>query len=209
MLVRSKRYFNQDISPFWRHQLLPLVPPIFISMAVLFTAFGAYQLNGFWQTHRLNAAYRDQTILKQPLQPENHLHAYSIGYLHAQNDKPILAAKAFNVAEATDNPALLMLTKFAIGNYYFELAQRSLNITSGGSHQEAVAHIILAREAYKAAIRIDPDFYDARYNLELLDRLSPEKRTEGWQGGVDGVTLQPFKRNGTAMMKDNVRRGLP
>lgn len=205
----SNHTYNARTSAKSNNLFIQSVPVALVLLTIVFFAFGVYQLNAFLQTHRLNEAYNDQSILKQPLNVENHLHAYSIGYLHAAKNKPILAAKAFNVAEATENPELLMRTKFAIGNYYFELAQRALNISSDGSHQEAVAHIILAREAYKAAIRIKPDFYYARYNLELLDRLSPEKRTEGWQGGVDGVTLQPFKRNGTAMMKDNVRRGLP
>lgn len=83
------------------------------------------------------------------------------------------------------------------------------NIEQGGAHQQQVAMIALAREAYKDALRIDPGFSDARFNLELLDRRSPEKRTEGWQSETDGVTLKPFKRNGTAMMRDNERRGLP
>ncbi len=96
-----------------------------------------------------------------------------------------------------------------MGNLYFDSAIAAANIANGGAHQQAVAHIELAREAYKGALRIRPDMHAARFNLELLDRLSPEKRTQGWEAETDGVTLQPFKRNGTAMMRDNKRRGLP
>ena len=58
-------------------------------------------------------------------------------------------------------------------------------------------------------MRLNPEHHDARFNLELLDRRSPDKRTQGWHSETDGVTLKPFKRNGTAMMRDNQRRGLP
>ena len=86
---------------------------------------------------------------------------------------------------------------------------QAADIAAGGAHMHAVAQIELAREVYKGALRIDPDLRDARYNLELIDRLSPPRRTEGWERETDGVILQPFKRDGWASMKDNTRRGLP
>jgi tetratricopeptide (TPR) repeat protein len=119
------------------------------------------------------------------------------------------ATRAFTLAETSSDPALRARAKFALGNMYYDLALASAEIAKGGSHQQAVAQIELAREAYKGALRLDPLMYDARFNLELLDRKSPEKRTQAWLQETDGVTLQPFKRNGTAMMKDNTRRGLP
>ena len=84
------------------------------------------------------------------------------------------------------------------------------DVEKGGSHRRAVERVLLAREAYKGALRLKPDMYDARYNLELIDRLSPEKRTEGYENPPDGtIGLQPYQQNGTALMKDNTRRGLP
>lgn len=138
--------------------------------------------------------------------------AYARGYaLQAdpQTADPEQALKQFYLPESSQDDTLRAYAKFAIGNLYFDWAMTQHAVEQGGAHQQQVAMIALAREAYKDALRIDPAYAEARFNLELLDRRSPDKRTQGWQSETDGVTLKPFKRNGTAMMRDNRRRGLP
>lgn len=191
-------------------QYLPNV--LFGAIVLLFT-FASYQAYVTWKAYQLNKDYISGAIIKQKLNPDDHLHAYSMGYRLSQQKKSTLqlaqTAKAFTLAEASKDSKIRALAKFGLGNLYFDLALNSANIEAGGSHQQAVAQIELAREAYKGSLRLKPDLYQARFNLELLDRLSPEKRTQAWLTETDGVTLQPFKRNGTAMMRDNKRRGLP
>lgn len=180
-------------------------------LSLLLSAFFAYR----WHTaYRLNQAYANGNIVRQPLHQDAVLHAYSAGYLLAQQKKQESQTirhviRAFTIAEAARDEQLRARAKYAVGNLYFDLSAISGDIAAGGSHQQAVAQIELAREAYKSALRLVPEMYDARFNLELLDRLSPDKRTQAWLAETDGVTLQPFKRNGTAMMRDNTRRGLP
>lgn len=147
------------------------------------------------------------SILAASQRPDDALWAYARGY--ATQTTPEQALTFFYLPETSPYPRLKAYAKFAIANLYFDWSMMHHNIEQGGAHQQQVAMIALAREAYKDALRIDPGFSDARFNLELLDRRSPEKRTEGWQSETDGVTLKPFKRNGTAMMRDNERRGLP
>jgi mxaK protein len=192
-----------------QHLLEQLPTSLLVLSAVLFLMTG-YQLSIWWKAHQLNLAYDNKSILKQPLKNDEYLKAYSIGYLLASKNKPIEAQKAFNVAEVTLDPELRARAKYAIANVHFESAIASSDIEHGGSHRRAVERILLAREAYKGALRIKPDMYNARYNLELIDRLSPEKRTEGYENSPDGtIGLQPYQQNGTALMKDNTRRGLP
>ncbi len=158
-------------------------------------------------------AYQDKTFLQPELDDSKPLHALQQAYLLSQQKQTSNTIKqmmhALTLAEAAEDINVRAQAKFAMGNLYFDLSAISGDIKAGGSHQQAVAQIELAREAYKSAIRLNPEMYAARFNLELLDRLSPEKRTQAWLAETDGVTLQPFKRNGTAMMKDNTRRGLP
>lgn len=158
-------------------------------------------------TQRNEAMAEPQAILALHPVPQDALWAYARGY--ALQASPEQALKLFYVPETSEHLRLRANTKFAIANLYFDWAMMHHNIERGGAHQQQVAMIALAKEAYKDALRLDPAFADARFNLELLDRRSPEKRTEGWQSETDGVTLKPFKRNGTAMMRDNERRGLP
>lgn len=189
--------------------LLKRLPSLILGLCLLSLLVSCYFALQWWQASKLNFAYEQQTIVKQPLALHESQKAYSIGYLQARNRQYNAAIKSFLIAEASEHPAIRVRAKFALGNVYFDAAMHASQIATGGSHQQAVAHIELAREAYKSALRIRPDLEAARFNLELLDRLSPEKRTQGWQAETDGVTLQPFKRNGTAMMRDNKRRGLP
>ncbi|MCX7190560.1 MAG: hypothetical protein NTU92_09390 [Methylotenera sp.] len=193
-----------------RQFLLEKLPNTLLVLTALLLLAAGYQFSCWMKAHQLNMAYDNKSILKQPLKNDEYLHAYSIGYLLASKNKPIEAAKAFNIAEVTQAPALRARAKYAIANIHFESAIASANIEHGGSHRRAVERVLLAREAYKEALRIQPDMYDARYNLELIDRLSPEKRTEGYENTPDGtIGLQPYQQNGTALMKDNTRRGLP
>lgn len=148
-----------------------------------------------------------QAILALKPQPGDEIWAYAKAY--ASESHPEQSLKLFYQPENSQHTRLRANTKFAIGNLYFDWAMAHHDVEKGGAHQQQVAMIMLARESYKDALRIDPDFADARFNLELLDRRSPEKRTQGWESGTDGSTLKPFKRNGTAMMRDNQRRGLP
>ena len=193
-----------------RQQLLDTLPKALLVLAALLLITSIYQLSCWWKAYQFNLAYDNKTLLKQPLINSEYLHAYSVGYLLASKNKPVEAAKAFNIAEVTPDPELRARAKYAIANVHFESAIASSNIEKGGSHRRAVERILLARVAYKGALRIKPDMYDARYNLELIDRLSPEKRGEGYENSPDGtIGLQPYQQNGTALMKDNTRRGLP
>lgn len=185
--------------------LLVLMGLLLLCMIVFF-----YQWQLALSNHR---AYQDNTLLQRELDESNPLLALQQAYLISQQKQTSDTIKqlmhALTLAEAAKDKNVRAHAKFAMGNLYFDLSAISGDIKAGGSHQQAVAQIELAREAYKSAIRLNPEMYAARFNLELLDRLSPEKRTQAWLAETDGVTLQPFKRNGTAMMKDNTRRGLP
>lgn len=189
---------------------LPKLLLVFMGLLLFAMCYFGYQ----WQLASSHQqAYQTATLLKQPLVDGNPQAALRYAHLLSQKKQTADNIKqtihALSIAEAAKDPMVRAHAKFAVGNLYFDLSAISGEIAAGGSHQQAVAQIELAREAYKSALRLRPEMYDARFNLELLDRLSPEKRTQGWLAETDGVTLQPFKRNGTAMMRDNRRRGLP
>jgi len=166
----------------------------------------------WWQASQ-HQTMVDRHMLPKTLANDNPLmalhQAYQVSQLPLTKANTKRLMRAISIAEASPDTTVRAHASFINGNLYYDLSKIEQNVAAGGAHQQAVAQIALAREAYKRTIRLLPAFYDARFNLELLDRLSPEKRTQGWSGGVDGVTLQPFKRNGTAMMRDNKRRGLP
>lgn len=204
-------------SPIFSYQtqkrILRAAPIGLLLTALAFFAYSASEFIIWSKSKELNLAYSRGSLEKYATQADDPQLAYANAYLklfklrNRQDVEQVITL--FSQAEMAQEPALRARAKYANGNVYFDLAMQSNKISEGGAHQQAVAQIELAREAYKEALRLQPDFDAAKFNLELLDRLSPEKRTQGWLAETDGVTLQPFKRNGTAMMKDNTRRGLP
>jgi hypothetical protein len=75
--------------------------------------------------------------------------------------------------------------------------------------QAESAEFELARDAYRAALRIDPAMHGARYNLELLERLAPRRPGEGWRRNTDPITIVPNRRNGWTTILESAKRGLP
>jgi len=114
-------------------------------------------------------------------------------------------------AQATPDPALAAQTWFALGNVYFKIG-----IVESRNYEAAVsaatwenAQFDLARDAYRSALRIEPDLAGARYNLELLERLSPLRHLAGWRRNTDPIMLHVDKHNGWTSMQDDRKRGLP
>ncbi|HKE47836.1 MAG TPA: hypothetical protein VKB52_07205, partial [Rhodanobacteraceae bacterium] len=98
---------------------------------------------------------------------------------------------------------------FALGNAYFEVAiKASRQQTQEGPSVES-AEFELARDAYRAALRIDPQLHGVRYNLELLERLAPARPGEGWRRNTDPIAIQPDRHNGWTTIQESEKRGLP
>lgn len=193
-----------------RRHLLQRLPRIALGFFAAGVLLSMVQGIRWAEAHRLNQAYLDGSLIRHAGQPDMApTEAYAVGLLLARKGQRQEAAKHFTLAEASPDPATRARAKFALGNLYFGIALKAADIQSGLGHIHGLAQIDIAREAYKGALRIDPGMSSARYNLELLDRLSPPKRIEGWERETDGVTLVPQKRDGWASMKDNTRRGLP
>lgn len=196
----------------WYRYLNYIPNALLFCMAVLL-GVAIYFFNQWQQLHSYNQDFDQQTVLTDDDVGENAQLALQQAYLLSKLEQTPENIKRMihflTIAEGALQPDIRAQAKFAVGNLYFDLSAVTSNNGTDGSHQQTVAQVELAREAYKAAIRLDSAMEDAKFNLELLDRLSPEKRTQTWLSETDGVTLQPFKRDGTSRMRDNRRRGLP
>jgi tetratricopeptide (TPR) repeat protein len=184
-------------------------PAIVLACTCFFLGVAGWSAIDGFAARSFNNAYKSGAILKYSHLYEDGAEHYAKGYIYLAQGNTKKAIHYFTLAESSDDIQIRSQAKLALGNVYFEPAIKSADIQSGEGHIRGIAQIELAREAYKGALRLDPNLGEARYNLELLDRLSPPKRYEGWEREVEGVTLVPQKRDGWASMKDNTRRGLP
>ena len=127
---------------------------------------------------------------------------------HALRDPD--AIRFYTDAQAPGDDALSARAWFALGNVYFRIGMaesREYEARIGTVFENA--QFDLARDAYRSALRIDPGLAGARHNLELLERLSPARRLQGWRRTTDPVMLVPNRHNGWTSMQDNNKRGLP
>lgn len=191
-----------------RRLLLANLSRITLVLVFIFIVLSTYLFTLSYQAFQQNKAVINKTIVNQSLRHDDYLHAYHIGYLLAQEGNIVQANKAFEVAEVSPDPTLRATANFAIGNLHFQNMLKDFGKDRGS--RRIVEQVILARESYKDALRLQPALYEARFNLELLDRLSPEKRTQGFKTG-DGYTYQitPLLQDGRMHMEGNEIRGLP
>jgi mxaK protein len=169
----------------------------------------AFSLAQWRTTARIDAAIRNRTIATMKPLPDDARALYAAAWDFERAQRFEEAVPLLTDAQASDDPVLAANAWFALGNVYFETAIK----VSRGAIQQAQgtgpAELDLARDAYRAALRIDPRLHGARYNLELLERLAPVHAGAGWRRNTDPVTIQSDRHNGWTTIRESEKRGLP
>jgi len=185
-------------------------PAVWLLLAATLAAT-AYFAASLWQIRSINARIRDGGIeMLSPL-PRDPIARYAAGWQAERALNHLGAITLYTDAQATADPVLAAQAWFALGNVYFKIG-----IVESRNYEAAVAAPIwenaqfdLARDAYRNALRIQPDLAGARYNLELLERMSPLRHLAGWRRNTDPIMLHVDKHNGWTSMQDDRKRGLP
>jgi len=169
----------------------------------------AWFLAQWYGARRINIAIADRSIeFAKPL-PADPRARYAAAWYLERSQHYDEAVKLLTEVRASDDPAIAVTAWFALGNAYFENGiKASREPTTEGPVLEN-ASFDLARDAYRAALRMQPDLHGARYNLELLERLSPRPPGEGWRRNTDPITIQPDRHNGWTSIQESPKRGLP
>jgi tetratricopeptide (TPR) repeat protein len=164
----------------------------------------------WWRIHSINTRIRDGGIESLSPLPRDPLARYAAGWQAERTQRHLDAIALFTDAQATTDPSLAAQAWFALGNVYFQIGiveSRNYEATVAPTWENA--QFDLARDAYRSALRIQPDLAGARYNLELLERLSPLRHLAGWRRNTDPIMLHVDKHNGWTSMQDDRKRGLP
>jgi mxaK protein len=135
---------------------------------------------------------------------------YAIAWNLEREQKLDEAARAYIDVQANAPPRLAADASFALGNVYFAQGiRRTREAATMDGPQPELAELGLARDAYRSALRLDPQLYGARYNLELLERMVPRRPEEGWRRNTDPVKLQADRHTGWTTIRETKKRGLP
>jgi mxaK protein len=181
---------------------------VWLLLAAALVACAAFAAR-WHEAHRINAMIDARTIgTMQPL-PDDPRVRYAAAWDFERAQRYDEAIRYYTDAQAASDPALASRAWFALGNAFFEQGIKATRQTDTGDAAAENAQFDLARDAYRAALRIDPSLHDARYNLELLERLVPTHAREGWRRNTDPITIQPSRHNGWTTIQESPKRGLP
>jgi mxaK protein len=108
------------------------------------------------------------------------LFANAVFYDDQLKSEQALSQYAALLSKVSENDALRKQAYYNSGNIYMRTATRLLEQRGLPAWDEAGPMVALAKESYQKALRIQPDWSDAKYNYHLALRLSPT--THGMSG---------------------------
>ncbi|HVT31859.1 MAG TPA: hypothetical protein VHE32_04395 [Rhodanobacteraceae bacterium] len=183
-------------------------PLVWLLLAAALGAL-AFSLANWRTTARINGSIEDRTIAALRPLPADARARYAAAWDLERAQRFDEAVPLLTDAQAADDPALAANAWLALGNVYFETAIKESRGALQDTPGNGPAELDLARDAYRAALRIDPLLHGARYNLELLERLAPVHADAGWRRNTDPVTIQSDRHNGWTTIRESDKRGLP
>lgn len=135
-----------------------------LSIAVLiWSALNLYQAVDYNQRLRINA-----------LQDSRAADALFANAIYWQKKGDIQKALVlYAEAASADNATIRKSAYFNSGNLYFSQVNQLLEEQGMIAFDQVGPTLAMAKESYREALRLDPEWHEAKYNYELVLRLSP------------------------------------
>lgn len=153
-------------------------------LVVVATVMVTRQLIGIYQAQVYRSSLEPHVLIKNTMFSANQtpqaLFANAVFYDNQLKPEQALAQYAALVSKVSEDDPLRKQTYFNSGNLYMRTATRLLEQRGLPAWDEAGPLVALAKESYQKALRIDPDWSEAKYNYHLALRLSPT--THGMTG---------------------------
>jgi mxaK protein len=139
-----------------------------LTLLILFAfAYDGYQL---WRAAQINKAIADGSIMNAQSglpPPALFAQAYLLTQKGAQDD----AVATYKRVESSAVAELDLAAKYNRANRY--LAQ-AMELDEQTAKQVGLPLVEMAKDTYRAVLRVAPDHWDAKYNLERALRLAPD-----------------------------------
>lgn len=144
----------------------------------------ARQLVEIYQAHVYRQSLESHVLIQNTLLGTNQtpqaLFANAVFYDNQLKPEQALAQFAALISKVSEADPMRKQAYFNSGNIYMRTATRLLEQRGLPAWDEAGPLVALAKESYQKALRIDPDWSEAKYNYHLALRLSPT--THGMSG---------------------------
>lgn len=173
--------------------LMRIASPAGALLALLFAVLTGHAALDAW---RARSANRDMAAgTASPGAPAMVLFARAHGLQRAGEWDAALSAYA--EAEALGSPAIAHAARLNASNIHL---RRAIDIAvNEGAAQRAITLVELAKAGYRRVLRDRPDDWNARYNLELAQRLVPDYEVRNWRrSGNEAKVEEALKRDKSA-----------
>lgn len=170
---------NEKFASVMRRGVLWATVLMLVSLVML-----ARQLVEIYQAHVYRQSLAPHVLIQNTLLGANQtpqaLFANAVFYDNQLKPEQSLAQFAALISKVSEADPLRKQAYFNSGNIYMRTATRLLEQRGLPAWDEAGPLVALAKESYQKALRIDPDWSEAKYNYHLALRLSPT--THGMSG---------------------------
>lgn len=171
------------------------------------------QLIEMYQAQVYRSSLEPHVLIRQSLFSANQtpqaLFANAVFYDNQLKPEQALAQYAALVSKVGEDDPLRKQAYFNAGNLYMRTATRLLEQRGLPAWDEAGPLVALAKESYQKALRIQPDWSEAKYNYHLALRLSPTSHgMSGPQQYEDDQIKAEEQPSGWPAMPGNPR-GMP
>lgn len=170
---------NEKFASVMRRGVLWAAVLMLVSLVML-----ARQLVEIYQAHVYRQSLAPHVLIQNTLLSANQtpqaLFANAVFYDNQLKPEQALAQFAALISKVSEADPLRKQAYFNSGNIYMRTATRLLEQRGLPAWDEAGPLVALAKESYQKALRIDPDWSEAKYNYHLALRLSPT--THGMSG---------------------------
>jgi mxaK protein len=138
---------------------------------LLLALAGALAYDGlhWWSAARTDAQIRSAVILPDAVRLAPQV-AFAQGYALAARGEILRALTRYQQAAQAGGP-LAVAALYNIGNLHL---RQALAASDAGEKAQSLALFELAKQSYRDALALDPQYWDAKYNLERTLRLSPD-----------------------------------
>lgn len=144
----------------------------------------ARQLVEIYQAHIYRQSLDPHVLIQNTMLGANQtpqaLFANAVFYDNQLKPEQALAQFAALISNVSEADPLRKQAYYNSGNIYMRTATRLLEQRGLPAWDEAGPLVALAKESYQKALRIEPDWSEAKYNYHLALRLSPT--THGMSG---------------------------
>lgn len=148
-------------------RLKSLAPPVLLALALAWLGAALWTLQGQKSERDLFDQLAAKRDVQPPLDASGRIMFARAHYLLVRDRIDEAQGLSGRIADR-GGPELT-------AKFYYDLAnaraRRALGAVEASQIDKAIPEVRLAKDAYRSALRADPDLWDARYNLDVVMRL--------------------------------------